>query len=96
MGSPAEDFEITAWRYAAKPFAQPTLANRLKAIWNFNRTPFHPGWNLNRFDHNRGFPTPSTPRLAIDEEGRKTSRLQAADQVSVMQVAARAHVSLRH
>lgn len=74
-GSPAEDFATTARRYAAKPFAQPTLSNRLKAIWNFNRTPLHPGWNLDRFDRDRGFPTPSAPRLAIDDESWKASHL---------------------
>lgn len=57
-GSPAEDFETTARRYAARPFARPTPVNRLKAAWNFSRTPLHPGWNLDRFDRNRGFPNP--------------------------------------
>lgn len=92
-GSPAEDFETTARRYAAKPFAQPTLANRLKAIWNFNRTPLHPGWNLDRFDRDRGFPKPYTPRLAVDDEGWKTSHLPAADQQSVVRLAAGARVA---
>lgn len=92
-GSPAEDFETIARRYAAKPFAQPTLANRLKAIWNFNRTPLHPGWNLERFDRNRGFPTPSAPRFAIDDESWKTSHLPATDQPSVVRLAAGARVS---
>lgn len=92
-GSPAEDFEATARRYAAKPFAQPTPANRLKAIWNFGRTPLQPGWNLDRFDRHRGFPTPSAPRLAIDDEGWKTSHLSAADQPSVVRLAAGARGS---
>ena len=92
-GSPAEDFETIARRYAAKPFAQPTLANRLKAIWNFNRTPLHPGWNLDRFDLSRGFPAPSAPRFAIDDEGWKTSHLSVGGQPSVVRLAAGARGS---
>lgn len=92
-GSPAEDFETTARRYAAKPFAQPTVANRLKAIWNFSRTPLHSGWNLDRFDRSRGFPMPTAPSLAVDDEGWKASHLPAAEQPSVMRLAAGAHMS---
>jgi uncharacterized protein YbjT (DUF2867 family) len=76
-GSPAEEFEAIARRYAARPFAQPTVANRLKAAWNFNRTSLHPGWNLDRFDLSRGFPAPSAPRPAMDDEEWKASRLSA-------------------
>jgi NAD(P)H dehydrogenase (quinone) len=87
-GAPAENFETTARRYAAKPFAKPTLANRARAIWNFNRTPLHPGWNLDRFDRDHGFPTPSTPRLAIEDEGWKASHLAAGQPAAVRLVQA--------
>jgi NAD(P)H dehydrogenase (quinone) len=77
-GSPAESFEATARRYAARPFAQPTPANRLRAIWNFSRTPLHPGWNFDRYERTLGFPTPSSPVLAVDDEGWKESHLGSA------------------
>lgn len=72
-GTPAEDFAVTAARYAQMPFAQPTLSNRFRAFWNFNRTPLHPGWNLDKFDREHLFPEPAQPRLAIDDADWKRS-----------------------
>ncbi len=67
-GRPAEDFETTVRRYAALPFARPTLANRLRAFANFNLVPFHPGYDLDRYDRGQLHPVPTNPRLSIDDE----------------------------
>ncbi len=67
-GTPAESFETTARRYAAMPFARQTFGNRLKAIVNFNLTPFYPGYDLNKWDRQKGFPVPPNPSLSIDDE----------------------------
>jgi uncharacterized protein YbjT (DUF2867 family) len=67
-GMPAESFEATARRYAALPFARQTFGNRLKAFINFMLTPFYPGYNLERWDHEKGFPMPPNPTLSIDDE----------------------------
>jgi uncharacterized protein YbjT (DUF2867 family) len=66
-GAPAESFEITARRYAALPFARKTLANRVRALVNFNLVPFSPGYNLDRYDQEHGFPMPPNPSLSIDD-----------------------------
>jgi hypothetical protein len=44
-GQPAEDFEVTARRYATLPKAQRTLANGVRARFDFMRTPLSPGYN---------------------------------------------------
>ena len=67
-GTPAEDFETTARRYAALPFARQTLGNRLKAFANFNLTLFYPGYNLKRIDRAFGFPVPPNPTYSIEDE----------------------------
>jgi NAD(P)H dehydrogenase (quinone) len=66
-GVPAESFETTARRYADLPFAQQTFGNRLKAFINFNLTPFYPGYDLERWDRQKGFPMPPNPSLSIDD-----------------------------
>lgn len=82
-GAPAETFETTARRYAAMPFARPTLGNRLKAFINFNLTPFYPGIDLDRWDRQKGFPMPPNASLSIDDERwRAEHALQSAGQVS--------------
>ncbi len=67
-GTPAEDFEATARRYAALPFARPTFANRVRAIVNFLRVPFHPGYNLDRRDRQQNYPVPPQPRFSVDDD----------------------------
>jgi uncharacterized protein YbjT (DUF2867 family) len=67
-GTPAETFETTARRYAALPFARQTLGNRFKAFVKFSLTPFYPGYNLERFDKNLGFPVPPRPSYSIQDE----------------------------
>ena len=67
-GQPAEDFETTVRRYAALPFARKTVANRLRAFVNFNRVPFSPGYNLDRFERDQYHPAPSAPQFAMSNE----------------------------
>ncbi|WP_199316932.1 NmrA family NAD(P)-binding protein [Chroococcidiopsis sp [FACHB-1243]] len=67
-GTPAESFETTARRYAALPFARQTFSNRLKAFTNFMLTPFYPGYDLERWDRQKGFPMPPNPSLSGDDD----------------------------
>jgi uncharacterized protein YbjT (DUF2867 family) len=67
-GTPAESFETTARRYAALPFARPTLGNRLKAFLNFNLAPFYPGYNFDKWDEAMAFPRAPRPTLSIEDE----------------------------
>jgi uncharacterized protein YbjT (DUF2867 family) len=66
-GAPAEDFEVTARRYAALPFARQRFASRLKTLSNFLITPLWPGYNLDRFSRGAGLPEAPNPTLSIDE-----------------------------
>ena len=66
-GRPAEDFETTARRYAARPDAERTAGNRLRAAFDFARTPLMPGYNLKRFARQLGAPAPARPRFAMDD-----------------------------
>ena len=66
-GAPAESFETTARRYAGRPFARKTWANRGRAFVSFNRVPFSSGYNLDRYDRDHGFPVPPHPSLSIDD-----------------------------
>jgi hypothetical protein len=72
-GSSAESFETTARRYAAMPFAQQTVANRLKAFVNFNLTPFYPGYNIAAYERKLEFPAPPKPRHCMEDENWKKS-----------------------
>ena len=50
---PAEDFEVTARRYATLPKAQRTLANGVRAWFDFMRTPLSPGYTTPRATNGR-------------------------------------------
>ena len=73
-GRPAESFETTARRYAAMPFAQQTLANRLKAFINFNMTPFYPGYNIRSYERQWELPTPARELPCMEDADWKRSR----------------------
>lgn len=66
-GQPAEDFETTARRYAAMPFARQTATNRLRALARFSVLPWVPGHNLDRYARQMRFPRPPRPSLASDD-----------------------------
>ena len=67
-GQAAEDFETTARRYAAMPFARQTFANRLKAFARFNILPVYPGHDLAAYERQMRFPRPPRPSLASSDE----------------------------
>src|ERR1700730_11902985 len=64
-GRPAEDFETTARRYAARPEAQRNLANWLRTFAGFMLTPLSTGYNPERLDRQLRFPIPPVPHLAM-------------------------------
>lgn len=66
-GRPAEAFAATAARYAAMPFAQRTLRNRLTAMARFAILPFLPGYPIDRYARGLAVPTPPDGRLAHDD-----------------------------
>ena len=66
-GVPAEDFEITARRYAAMPFAQQTLLNRLAALARFNLLPFYPGHDLSAYERRMHFARPRLTSLSSSD-----------------------------
>ena len=88
-GAPAETFETTARRYAAMPFARQTFANRLKAFFTFNLTPFYRGYDLDKWGRQKGFPVPPKPSLSVEdarwrtEHGDPAARAAAALNVSI-------------
>ena len=85
-GTPAESFETTARRYAALPFARPSLGNRLKALVGFAVTPLLPGYNLERRERQWGFSRPVKPTRSLqverwrDEHSQLTARQPRAVQ----------------
>lgn len=83
-GSPAESFETTARRYAGMPFARQTLVNRLKAFGRFNLTPFYPGYDLDRYDRQHGFPMSPRMSLSIDHEGWRTTHSGPVSQAAAV------------
>jgi NAD(P)H dehydrogenase (quinone) len=73
-GRPAEDFEATARRYAARSEAQRTFANRLRTLTGFMLTPLTPGYNPERLDRELRFPAPPLPLLAMANDLWKLER----------------------
>ena len=64
-GRPAEDFETTARRYAARPEARRNFARWLRTFAAFMLTPLSPGYHPERLDRQLRLPVPSAPRLAM-------------------------------
>lgn len=67
-GTPAEDLEPIARRYAAMPFATQTLSNRVKAFVRFNMVPFYRGYNLKKWERAQGIPMPPLATLSVDDQ----------------------------
>ncbi|MGH9739051.1 MAG: NmrA family NAD(P)-binding protein [Candidatus Acidiferrales bacterium] len=67
-GRPAEDFETTARRYAARPEAQRNFVNWLRTFVDFMRNPLSPGYNPERLDRELRIPKPPAPHLAMANE----------------------------
>lgn len=68
-GRPAEEFETIARRYAARPFAQVTFANRARMLARMSVLPLVPGLRIDAYARAHGFPEASRPRLSA-EDGR--------------------------
>jgi uncharacterized protein YbjT (DUF2867 family) len=73
-GVPPEDFETIARRYAALPEARRSIGASLTAFGNFMRAPMSPGYDLDRFDREHGFPIPRQPRPAMEDERWRAAR----------------------
>ena len=67
-GDPAEDFETTARRYAARPEAQRNFGNRLRIVIDFMCNPLRRGYNLEQFDRELRLPKPPVPSYAMANE----------------------------
>jgi uncharacterized protein YbjT (DUF2867 family) len=66
-GTPAEDFETTARRYAGQPFARQIIVNRLVALAKFNAAPFYRGIHPAAWERRHDIPRPPKPTLAADD-----------------------------
>ena len=77
-GRPAEDFETTARRYAARAEAQRTFSNRLRTLTRFMLTPLTPAYNPERLDRELRFPAPPLPLLAMANPRWKDERGQVS------------------
>ncbi len=67
-GRPAEDFETTVRRYAARPGSRRTVGNFVRALGEFLITPIWPGHDHEACDRRLGFPSPASPRFAAESE----------------------------
>jgi uncharacterized protein YbjT (DUF2867 family) len=72
-GQPAEDFETTVRRYAARPEIQPTLANKIREFAKFMWTPFAFGYDTSRYERQLDSPVPASPRFSMQDEHWITS-----------------------
>ena len=66
-GAPAETFETTARRYAARPDAQRSFANTMRAFAGFMLLPMMPGYDIARLDRDLRAPVPAAPRFAMED-----------------------------
>lgn len=75
-GTPSEDFETTARRYASLPAARRSLGATLAAWGRFVVAPALPGYNLNRWDELAQTPRASRPTLAVESAFWRESHLR--------------------
>ncbi len=88
-GQEAESFETTARRYAAAPFAQNTFSNRARALLNFMRVPFTPGFSVGAMEKEPYSPQAPTPLFAMEDERWKKDRTETtAEHSRSLQLAA--------
>lgn len=76
-GQPAEDFDTTARRYLAQPFAQPGLARRWRAFVQFSRVPFTLPHGLDRLDRLQRHPPVRQPQPAMRSAVWRAAHLAA-------------------
>lgn len=75
-GSPAEDFEATARRYAALPAARRSVRATLAAWGRFFAAPALPGYDLDRWDESAQTPRVPSPTLAVESAFWRESHLR--------------------
>jgi hypothetical protein len=73
-GRPPESFETIARRYAARPEALRTLANRWRAIGDFARIGVTTVQNLDRHEREQQFPLIARTQLAADSNEWRSER----------------------
>ena len=64
-GRPAEDFEATVRRYAARPEVQRNFGNWMRTVADFVRTPLSRGYDPERLARELRLPTPEAAQLAM-------------------------------
>ncbi|MGD0639610.1 MAG: NmrA family NAD(P)-binding protein [Roseiarcus sp.] len=67
-GRAPEDFETIARRYAERPEARRTFANKLGAVGQFLRIGLTPAYDLDRFERQQQHPSLSDPQLVLDSQ----------------------------
>lgn len=72
-GRPAERFEDSARRYAALPFARPTLANRARAVAGFLAAPLQPGIDFKALAAGLRAPAVTLPSASVDDPAWRAS-----------------------
>ena len=82
-GRPAERFEATARRYAARPEAARSFGNAVRTFAGFLWTPLAPGYDLERHDRLLDFPAPPKPRFALQDTHWKSARVLQSRQWSM-------------
>ena len=84
-GRKPEDFETIARRYASSPMAQQGFGARVRAWADVLRTPMLPGYDLDRFEREQGFPVPPNPLFSMDDNRwRSGQRLQPSAAEAVL------------
>jgi NAD(P)H dehydrogenase (quinone) len=83
-GRPPESFETIARRYAQRSDAKRSFGSELTAWANFMRTPFMPGFNLDRVEKELGIQKPEYPRFAMkDPEWRVSHQALVAQGIGI-------------
>ncbi len=77
-GRPAEDFETTAHRYAARPEAQRNFGNWVRTSADFMSTPLAAGYNPERLERELRAPKPPAPLMAMANERWKAGHTPSA------------------
>lgn len=77
-GRPAEDFATIARRYAQRPEARRRPAARLRAWFDFLRTPVMPGVDLDAHDRRLALPAPFPTRYAMEDAEWRLARAGGA------------------
>lgn len=89
-GAPAEDFAVTAQRYAGLPQAQRSFGRTARVWFDFMRTPISPGYDLAAYERDMGFPEPTKPLYAMSDDAWKRAReAQRTQQSNVVPLVAR-------